>query len=306
MWIISPLFFCFAAVGCISGLFHYGTSKPDDLNLDPRFRKGDQYLLHIVRNSSRVDKPNLTKTIRVHVQLRVLEESSDGYVIQWTGSEPVINDQSVQKISPESQKSIDVISSIPLELYVDKHGNGVILSNWDDVKSKTDAAMRVFLHSINRPQYSLPMDKMLSIKQRLLEEPTIYFLPLGRVYSKTMPARQLILSPSPFDGDSITISIMPILKSFDSKKNRAVIEWRHTFDHEEISTFANSMVSALMPDNIDPATFRQKLSGVELKDEAEYTVDTATGWTRKAIYTRTYKIDSVTKVDSIVFSLNQK
>ena len=280
----------------------------------PHWTKGDRFGLEITR--TREKSVNGTSTVmgttRTPFTIEVLSADTKGYLVGWTAGE--ITYGSPEPGAPSVLRQVaDVMKGQQVILEIDSRGAITGVRNWQKLKTATLKTMNTLLaptqNSRNRNTDQVLLSKLRAqwesmfatkqqIEQLCTRDATLYFMVLGRGYSRHEPYEYGSVLPNPLDGEALPSRTSMTLKSYDDASSHAVITWRQTADPHEAARILESTLNAMTarlgrnrPEEEFPKT-------MAMHDNAEAVVDRRTGWVESLTLVRSMKLGSRTQVDT--------
>ncbi|MFO0946772.1 MAG: hypothetical protein U1D30_12635 [Planctomycetota bacterium] len=275
--------------------------------------KGEKRLYDFIKTTERTQGGSLAKksTSESELEIEVQEVHSDGYTLVWTtrpkkvdvpkDTDPALADD-VQRFAKEMR----------IVLRVGSNGSVQKVENWQEIQAYLISQMeQADAVAAKAGQSAEQRDKMRSELSRMFgteaqvtalagREPTLFFSVLGKTFSASKPLQYQDSLPSPFGGDPIATLAAYTVVSQDAEKDLTTIRWQQATDPDAMSKsleksmreMAERLKKPVPPDYAFP-------KNSVMKDEADFVVNSETGWIDSLVQTRTMSIGPELKVDNI-------
>jgi hypothetical protein len=285
--------------------------KLPELELKPKWKKGDIVRFEMTRTQSREVDGKTARKVSVHtpVEVEVVDMDEDGWYVRWTQGttvfdDPKLDDDPLVRAIYAIQKSIDV----DLDLETDGTLSGV--RNWKDLRAtghKVQDAVLAQLAKAGTPKSTLESlrkdtEKLFASKEAIelafSRQAALLFLPFEQNYELGKSATYETELPNVLGGDDSFPAIGEYtLKSMDKETGIAVIVFKLTPDPKEQDRVLRKWLDDVAKKAGKPAP--KGLPELELADVIEYEFDTIAGWVKTVTHTRTVKQSTGTQIETI-------
>jgi hypothetical protein len=279
----------------------------------PHWKKGETVRLEITRArvKSADGKSTITGKTYTDFTIEVLSANHDGYLVGWTAGKTKFDSPSQAEHSLLGQV-VNLMNGLQIILEIDSHGAIRGVQNWKELKAAALKSLEALAATEDlqkeKPDKALmsslraQWESMLATKDQVEElctrEAQVYFMVLGRGYTRTEPFEYEGLLPNPLGGDAFPTHARMALKTFDKQAGRAVITWSQTADPQQVARILDSMIKEMRV-----RLGKEPLEGafpkaISMEDHAEIVVDVATGWVKTLAHARSVNFGTRAQVDT--------
>lgn len=272
--------------------------EPKALELKPLWKQGEKVRYEMTRKQTREQDGKLVRTgsSRAPVDVEVIAAGEKGYVVRWKLGETVLDDPKVAD-NPLVKAMTRLTDGMAVDLEIDTDGDLLGVKNWKDLQEtgkKIQEAMFGELEKADLPKATIDAmrpeaGKMFASKQTVeasfTRQPALLVLPLGQTYDPAKPTKADMALANPFGGDPFPTKAEFALKKHVPATGLATVTFTQKPDPKQLKkvlekTFRD-VAKRAGKDADDVA-----LPDFDVTDEAEYTVETKTGWVRSVTHTR--------------------
>lgn len=286
--------------------------EPITIDLVPHWIAGETRSIEITkgRTENNPDIGEITASATTPIEITVLEQTEDGYVIQWVYGEARLDSGELP-----SDPMIDVMTSMAnglrFEFGTDELGIPTGLRNWEEVEASLKETVNLMFDFIEGQ--GMAGGEIESIRQALeplmssrelmealsSDEIGLYHLPFGGIYDLAIPVSSSDLLPNVFGGDPFPAQAEITLVSYDPQSERAIFRWTMTPDPERThEIIMQTMIDLAESSGAEPPQESDLPDPFSIKDEAEYVIDVASGWVLSVEYQREIIIGSRYRSDT--------
>jgi hypothetical protein len=271
--------------------------------LVPRWNQGQKYQFEIIKTRQRYKdgKSILKGTTRTELEIEVLKAGKEGHVIRWAFGETKFDDPKLAEIVMEQQLT-NLLKGMQIILEVDSESTIIGVQNWKEVRNSvsrmldtmTAALQKSGQDSITIEKVRAQVDSMFATKEQIellcTREAQVYFMPLGRRYrlSKTIQYEDLL--PNPLGGEPIPSRGAFSLKAINRGPGQAIVTWKQEVDPEEAARVLEKTVKDMSARIGKPVPNEERFGPLVMQDNAEFTIEIASGLVNRLIHTRVVKI----------------
>lgn len=300
-----------ALVGtCLSMIALAALSAEPRLDLRPQWKTGAQvnYVLTKTRTKQGSSR-DMSATSRTDVQLRVMEATEGGFLLQAVFGETTFDDPLTQNEALARQMA-NLMNGLGIHMVVDRDGTVQRIRNWEEVRSGISTVtqrLAGYLKEGGAPtaiidQLTARLTQTFStednIKTVILRELNLLLLPFGRTYEAKAPITYTTELPSLVGAGTVPGKGTFELTSLDAGKGLATIRWTQTVDPQGLAKLAASTIEKL---SSTPAPSGAELSPLALNDTAEFVVDVRSGWPVSIAHVRKVESGTASQTDTTSF-----
>jgi hypothetical protein len=270
--------------------------------ISPKWAKGDkvEYEFTKGRERKKGDKVVQTTSGTTPITMEVLKVADDEIELGWTLGETKLNDP-VQAKNPQAKALGNIMKGRQIVFTLDPKGGVTGVKNFEELQKATDEILDVLTTTLKEAgaekaqvdQVKALVKGMFADREQAemlwLQDPATFFFPVGEELEEGKAKETEEELPSPFGGDSFPTRRRVELTKVDAKAGTAAISVKVTFDEKAAEKILNQVIKDLTRQLGKEPPNAEVIKGFRITDEAEYTVNTKTGWVEKAKYTRTAK-----------------
>jgi hypothetical protein len=270
--------------------------EPQPLTLTPAWKVGEKFRYEMTRKNSReANGKSVSNSARTPVDVEVISRDERKYILRWRLGETT-SDVPKSANNPLVQALARLTNGMNVDLEIAAGGEFLGISNWKELQKKGKEIQKTILEELadaNLPEGAIEKlaaetDKLFANKQAVemsfARQPTLLIHPLGQTYDAESPATSETTLPNQFGGEPIPAVVSYALGKQDRERKLATIVVTQKPDATKLKAILEKSLRDLakrLGKNIDGP-----LPAFELTDEAEYLVETKTGWILRATHTR--------------------
>jgi hypothetical protein len=282
------------------------------VDLLPRWIAGETRTIELTKGRTQNDPDGIdfSGSSTTPVEITVLEQTADGYVVQWLYGETKLESGDLPA-DPIVGALSTLTNGMRFEYEIDPFGIPIGLRNWEEIQSLIQEVMDELFAFIERQGMSdeeiaiirEQIEPMVSGREQIealsSDEISVYHLPLGGIYELSAPIPYNDLLPNFFGGDPFPAQGELTFVSYDPNSDRAVIQWTQILDAESArEILMQTMIDLAQTMGTDPPQEADLPDPFSIEDSAEYVVDVASGWVISVEYQREIVIGSAVRVDT--------
>ncbi|WP_422928032.1 hypothetical protein [Singulisphaera sp. PoT] len=250
---------------------------------------------------------------RSRLELKVLEASEKGYLLQWSLSGTKTDDPIAAK-DPFAVQFSRLIDSLKIKIELDENASIIGVRNWKELKATsekmistmTDPKLVKGMDRATAEKLRVAVGSMFSTKERIEQafthEPRIFLAAIGRSYDQAQPVEYDQELPSPLNGAPIPCRGRIALESYDAKTGRAKVSMTQTVDPEVARrVILKSLKEMGEKLGRKDAPDAKSLGAFSVDDRGEFVIDVKTGWLEEANQSRTVTSGDSTQEDTLTF-----
>lgn len=292
--------------------------KQPDLELKPKWKKGDIVRYEMTRTQTREIEGKVTRkvVVRTPVEVEVVDVDEDGWFLRWTQGttafdDPKLDDDPLARANYAIQKSID------LDLDLESDGSFSGVRNWKDLRgtgNKIQDAVLAQMAKTGTPKTTLDAlrketDKLFTSKESIeaaFSRPSaLLFLPFGQPYELGKTVSYETELPNVLGGDDpFPAKGECTLKSMDKETGTAVIVFKLTPDPKEQARVLRKWLDEVAKKAGKPTP--KELPELALEDVIDYEFDVNAGWVKALTHTRTVKQPTAMQVETVTLTRKAK
>ena len=271
--------------------------QPSGLELKPHWKVGEKLRYEMIRAQSRDTNGKVVRGgSRAPVDVEVIAAGEAGFVVRWRLGETVSDDPKAAN-NPVFQAMTKLTAGMKVDLEISPDGRLLGIENWKELQKTGKQIQETVLEELaegNLPKTAIEAlraetDKLFanreSVEASFTRHPALLVIPLGQTYDKANPAISEVDLANPFGGEPIPAVGEFLLKSHDSETGLATVTFTQKPDPKKLKRVLEKSLRDLakrLGKNMDGVT----LPAFDMTDEAEYAVETKTGWVRRVVHTR--------------------
>ncbi|MBN9517115.1 hypothetical protein J0H58_01130 [bacterium] len=272
--------------------------QPAAVGLQPRWKQGEKFKYEMTRRKTWETDGKVVRGTsgRAPVDVEVIAAGETGYVVRWKLGETVPDDPKLAD-HPLVKVMTRLTDGMTVDLEVDAGGELLGIRNWKELQETGRKIQETVLGELERgnvPKATVDVmraetGKLFASKQAVeasfTRHPALLVAPLGQTYNPGKVASADVALPNPFGGDPIPAKAEFTLKKHDPAAGLATVTYTQKPDPKELGKVLDKTARGLAKklgkalDDATPPAF-------DLTDEAEYAVETKTGWVRSVTHTR--------------------
>jgi hypothetical protein len=282
----------------------------------PKWNAGDNISLELVkeRTDSNQGVVQLEISSRTPVDIRVLEKIDDGYVLQWTFGETVIDSGSTAA-NPTMDAFLNLGNGMSVEYEVDQWGSPTKVINWEEIKTTMESALNEIISGLEKQglnqeeliQIRALVEPMFSSQEQIetfaTQEILVYHLVYGwPPFESSTPLAYDDILPNPFGGEPFPSVGQIELADYESGMGKATINWSQKLDPESArQILLQTLTDIATAMGSDPPNENDLLVPFVIEDSGEFVVDSNSGWVESVDQVRKIEIGPSSRVESLIF-----
>lgn len=284
------------------------------VKLSPTWAKGDKVEYEFTKGRERTKdgKVVLSGSSTTPITVEVLKAGKEEVELSWTFGETKLNDPAQAK-NPAAKAMANIMKGRKLVFTLDPDGGLTGLTNFDEMQKATGEILEVLAGTMKDAgappaqfeQVAAAVKGMFANREfaeaAWLKDPGVLFFPVGAKLEVGKAKETEEELPNPFGGDPFPTKRTVELTKVDAKTGLATIRVSVAFDEKAAAKILNQLVKDLTKQLGKEPPNAEVLKGFRITDEAEFTVNTKTGWVEKAKLTRTGKQGDGVQVDTHEF-----
>lgn len=289
------------------------TMEESNLTLSPRWSPGQTYVIEIEKGRERRvgDRVTLRGRSTTQVEVAVLEETPDGYTVEWRFGQTRLDDPA-QAAEPLVRELFALADGMRVRIAIDGDGSYAGLTNYAEVRTRVDAMIATMFRVLAEQGMSEQIlsgardavDAALGTKEKFedfaLKELNIYYMLFGVSFADGATIDYDDLLPNAFGGDPFPSRGHLLLKERDRRSGLATIEWTQALEPVETRRILLDTMTGLAERMGRPAPRASDLPELAIDDQATFVFNERTGRPPSLRWQRTARSGNTAQVDSIV------
>ncbi|MBI3974647.1 MAG: hypothetical protein HY332_25510 [Chloroflexi bacterium] len=234
--------------------------------------------------------------LRTAVDVMVVEELEDGYVVRWTWGPASLVDGS----SPELRLAAalaNLTAGLDVDLLTDEYGMPIAVLNLEEIAAANREAVALLGQSLKAEgmpeaqvaqvlQFVEAALSESSIESAALKEPQLFHFASGGSFAQDVKQEYEDLLANLFGGEPFPSRAWFELTEIDRAAGTATIEWRQMIDEQRAGEIVLATLRALAARSGMPLPETNGPAPLAIDDAATFVMDTQTGWPRSVQHER--------------------
>ncbi len=286
-----------------SSLFLPAMAADDSIDLTPRWKQGEKVRYQMVKGRSptrdgKVDEKNNSRT---DLEIEILKANQDGFVVGWTMGETRLGDPKGAN-DPFAKRFVNLVKGFQIVMELDSEASIRGVRNGRELKATMDKAMGITMELLEAE--GLDKDLIAKLKQGVgpmfatqeqvegafLREPQMFFAAVGRSYRQGAPIEYDDELSNPFGGAPLPANGQFLLKAVDKKTGLATIGWKQSIDQRAAKPILEKTLKQFAERMGKKDAPAPHLDSLAVDDEAEFSIEIASGWPQSLSLTRTIRV----------------